>query len=372
MLCHDVMSDRIGKIAPDVQPGILPFSLAMPWAVPRAPKLEMLGAMELFTTLWMGTPLWMWFTFITIVLVLLVLDLGVLNRGNREIGVAKSLKLSAFYISLGLLFGAFVWWQISAEAAGLYLTAFVVEKTLAMDNVFVIAMVFGYFAVPRDLQHRVLFWGILGVIVLRGLMIGLGAALVMEYHWILYIFAAFLIFTGIKMLVAKEEEVDISKNPILGFLKRRLRMTDSLRGDAFFVREPHPKTGKLVLFATPLFLALVMVELADLIFAVDSIPAVFAITKDPFIVYTSNIFAILGLRALYFALAAIIHRFHYLKYALGVLLVFIGSKVFVADLLDLEKFPPALSLGVTFVILAIGVIWSLWKTRGSGEGKLAE
>ena len=319
--------------------------------------------MDFLLTDFLGTPAWMWLTFIATVIVLLALDLGILNRGNREIGVRRSLTLSAFYISLGLAFGGFVWWQMGAESAGLYLTAFIVEKTLAMDNVFVIAMIFTYFAIPRQYQHRVLFWGILGVIVLRGLMIGFGAALVSEYHWILYIFAAFLIFTGINMLVTDETQVDISKNPVLGFLRRRMRVTEDLHGNDFFTRQPDPGTGRMATYATPLFLALVMVELADLIFAVDSIPAVFAITTDTFIVYTSNIFAILGLRALYFALAAIIHRFHYLKYALGVLLVFIGSKVFVADLFGLAKFPASVSLGVTFAILAAGVGWSLWKTR---------
>lgn len=319
--------------------------------------------MDFLLTDFLGTPTWMWLTFIATVIVLLALDLGILNRGNREIGVRRSLTLSAFYISLGLAFGGFVWWQMGAESAGLYLTAFIVEKTLAMDNVFVIAMIFTYFAIPRQYQHRVLFWGILGVIVLRGLMIGFGAALVGEYHWILYLFAAFLIFTGIKMLVTDETQVDIAKNPVLGFLRRRMRVTEDLHGNDFFTRQPDPATGRMATYATPLFLALVMVELADLIFAVDSIPAVFAITTDTFIVYTSNIFAILGLRALYFALAAIIHRFHYLKYALGVLLVFIGSKVFVADLFGLAKFPASVSLGVTFAILAAGVGWSLWKTR---------
>ncbi|WP_294925896.1 TerC family protein [uncultured Paracoccus sp.] len=321
--------------------------------------------MDFLFLLFLGKPLWLWLTFLAIVLVLLVLDLGVLNKGDQEIGVAKSLKLSAFYITLGVLFGGFVWWQLGLEAAGLYLTAFVVEKSLAMDNVFVIAMIFGFFAIPRKYQHRALFWGILGVIVLRGLMIGFGAALVNNYHWVLYVFAAFLVFTGAKMLLAKDdEEVDIANNPLLKFLRRRLRVTDDLRGHSFLVREPDPATGKLRLFATPLLLALVMIEIADVIFAVDSVPAVFAITSDPYIVYTSNIFAILGLRALYFALAAIIHRFHYLKYALGVLLIFIGSKVFVADLLGWEKFPASISLGVTFAILSVGVAWSLWKTRG--------
>jgi tellurite resistance protein TerC len=320
--------------------------------------------MEFLVLTFLGTPVWMWLTFIGVVIALLVLDLGVFHKTDHEIGVRESLKLSAFYITLGVLFSGFVWWQMDVESAKLYLTAFVVEKTLAMDNVFVIALIFSYFAIPRQYQHRVLFWGILGVIVLRGIMIGLGAALVAEYHWVLYIFAGFLIFTGIKMLVTDDQHIDISQNPVLRFLKRRLNVTEGLRGSAFFVQEPDPKSGKLMRFATPLFLALVLVEIADLVFAVDSVPAVFAITTDPFIVYTSNIFAILGLRALYFALAAIIHRFHYLKYALAVLLVFIGSKIFVADLLGWEKFPADWSLMITFALLAAGVVFSLWKTRG--------
>lgn len=324
--------------------------------------------MDVLSTLFLGTPIWMWLTFIGIVIALLVLDLGVLNRGDHEIGVKRSLRLSALYISLGVAFSGFVWWQMDLESAKLYLTAFVVEKTLAMDNVFVIALIFSYFAIPRQYQHRVLFWGILGVIVLRGIMIGLGATLVAQYSWVLYIFAAFLIFTGIKMLVTDDEHIDISQNPVLRFMKRRLNVTEGLRGNAFFVQEPDPKSGRLVRYATPLFMALVLVEIADLVFAVDSVPAVFAITTDPFIVYTSNIFAILGLRALYFALAAIIHRFHYLKYALAILLVFIGSKIFVADLMGWEKFPANWSLMITFALLAAGVLYSLWKTRGERIG----
>ncbi|MFE3836778.1 TerC family protein [Pseudogemmobacter sonorensis] len=321
--------------------------------------------MDLLFIAFLGKPLWLWLTFLSVVLFLLVLDLGVLNKGDHEIGVAKSLKLSAFYITLGVLYAGFIWWQIGADEAKLYLTAFVVEKSLAMDNVFVIAMIFGFFAIPRKYQHRALFWGILGVILLRGLMIGFGAALVNSYHWVLYIFAAFLIFTGIKMLFSKsDDEPDIANNPLLKFLRKRLRVTDDLRGHNFVVREPDPRTGKLKLFATPLLLALIMVEIADVIFAVDSVPAVFALTSDPYIVFTSNIFAILGLRALYFALAAILHRFTYLKYALAVLLIFIGSKVFIVDLMGWEKFPASVSLGLTFVILTVGVMVSLWKTRG--------
>ena len=320
--------------------------------------------MEFLALLWLGKPVWMWLVFISIVLTLLVLDLGVFHKEDHEIGVAESLKMSAFYIALGLGFSGFVWWQIGPTETAQYLTAFVVEKTLALDNIFVIALIFGFFAVPRQYQHRVLFWGILGVIVLRGLMIGLGATIVAQYHWVLYIFAVFLILTGIKMLFSSEKEPDLHANPLLRFLKKRFHVTDDLHGHAFFVKKPHPETGKLVRYATPLFLALVMIECADLVFAVDSVPAVFTITTDPFIVYTSNIFAILGLRALYFALAAILHRFAYLKYALSILLVFIGSKIFIADLMGWEKFPPAWSLGITFAILGAGVAVSLWKTRG--------
>ena len=329
--------------------------------------------MDFLLSLFLGTPIWMWLTFIGIVIALLVLDLGVFHKTDHEIGVRESLKLSAFYITLGVLFSGFVWWQMDLESAKLYLTAFVVEKTLAMDNVFVIALIFTYFAIPRQYQHRVLFWGILGVIVLRGIMIGLGATLVAQYSWILYFFAAFLIFTGIKMLVTDDEHIDISQNPVLKFMKRRMNVTEKVHGNAFFVQQADPKSGKLVRFATPLFLALGLVEIADLVFAVDSVPAVFAITTDPFIVYTSNIFAILGLRALYFALAAVIHRFHYLKYALAILLIFIGSKIFLADLMGLDKFPPVVALTITFGILAGGVVYSLLRTRYEpthGEARL--
>ena len=344
--------------------------------------------MEFLLMLFLGTPVWMWLLFIAVVITLLVFDLGVLHKDDHEIGVAESLKLSAMYIALGVAFAGFVWWSFNhqiagaapevagtmitgAEAAKLYLTAFVVEKTLAMDNVFVIAMIFTYFAIPRMYQHRVLFWGILGVIVLRAIMIGVGATLVSQYSWVLYIFAVFLILTGFKMMFMGDRPMDISQNPVLTFMKRRMNVTEEIHGSNFFVKRPDPKTGKLVNFATPLFLALVMVEIVDLIFAVDSVPAVFAITSDPFIVYTSNIFAILGLRALYFALAAIIHRFHYLKYALAILLVFIGSKIFIADLLGLEKFPANISLGVTFAILGAGIAYSLWKTRSGAEADTA-
>lgn len=312
----------------------------------------------------LGTPTWMWAVFISLVLGLLALDLGVLHKNSKEIGIRESMLMSTFYIAIGLAFGGWIWYQSGQQSAMEYVTGFVVEKSLAMDNIFIIAMIFSYFAIPRQYQHRVLLWGILGVIVLRGIMIAAGAAIVENFHWVLYLFAAFLVFTGLKMLFsADHDENDLDNNRILKFLKRHLPLTNRLHGEKFFVKEADEKTGKLKTFVTPLFLALVMVEIADLIFAVDSIPAIFAITTDPFIVYTSNIFAILGLRALYFALAALIHRFAYLKYALAAVLVFVGSKIFVADMLGLAKIPPAVSLGVTVAILLTGVVGSLFATR---------
>lgn len=312
---------------------------------------------------WLGKPLWMWASFLALVIAILSFDLGILHKENKEIGVGESIKLSLLYITLGLAFGGWVWWYLGADSGLAYMTGFVVEKTLALDNVFVIALIFAFFSVPRLYQHRVLFWGILGVIVLRAIMIGVGATLVAEFSWLLYVFAAFLIVTGVKMLVVKDAEPDVSKNPLVRLMRARFNVTDNHHGERFFIKHPHPQTGKMVWFITPLFMALAMIEVADVIFAVDSVPAIFAITTDPFIVYTSNIFAILGLRALYFALAAMIHRFQYLKPALAVVLVFIGSKIFVADMLGLEKFPAALSLGITFAIIASGVGWSLVKTR---------
>lgn len=322
--------------------------------------------MDLLEFLWLGKPLWMWLAFLAIVVILLALDIGLLHRDNREIGVKESLALSAGYASIGLAFGGWVWWQLGAAPALQYVTGFVVEKSLAMDNVFVIAMIFSYFAIPRQYQHRVLFWGVLGVIVLRAIMIGVGATLVERFGWVLYIFAAFLIATGVKMWMSADEEYDLKDSAALRLVRRVMPVSDALHGDRFFVRAADA-AGKAKWLATPLFLSLVMVEIVDVVFAVDSVPAIFAITTDPFIVYTSNIFAILGLRALYFALAAMVHRFHYLKYALAVLLVFIGSKIFVADAFGLAKIPPAVSLSVTFAILAAGVGWSLWKTRDADQ-----
>jgi tellurite resistance protein TerC len=319
--------------------------------------------MAFLDLIWLGTPLWMWFAFIAIVVTLLALDLGVLHKDQREIGVSESLVLSGVYIGLGLAFGGWVWWYLGEMQGLQFITGFVIEKSLAMDNVFVIAMIFSYFAVPRQYQHRVLFWGILGVIVLRAIMIGLGSTLVEKFGWVLYVFAIFLILTGVKMWQTADKDYDVGSSGALRFIKKYLPVTEQLHGERFFLRQRDAATGQDKTFVTPLFLALAMVEIVDVVFAVDSVPAIFAITTDPFIVYTSNIFAILGLRALYFALAAMVHRFHYLKYALAVLLVFIGSKIFVADLMGLTKFPPSVSLTITFAILAAGIGWSLWKTR---------
>ena len=330
--------------------------------------------MDMFQTMILGTPIWMWGFFLLIVVVLVVFDLGILHKKDEEIGVAASLKLSAFYITAGLIFGLWVWYKMGAPSAMLYYTGFLVEKSLSLDNVFVISLIFTYFAIPRIYQHRVLFWGIIGAIVLRGIMIGLGSSLVQSYHWVLYIFAAFLILTGIKMLLPeKDGDTDLSDSKIIRFLKARMRVTDELHGEHFFIRQSDPKSGgRVVLWATPLFLTLCMVEISDVIFAVDSVPAIFAITTDPFLVYTSNIFAILGLRALYFALSAILARFEYLKYALALVLVFIGSKVFLGEFVFDGKVPALLSLSITFGILAVGVIYSLYKTRGQVDGVAQE
>lgn len=340
----------------------------------------------------LGKAAWIWYSFILVVIALLAFDLGVVNKVDHEIGVAESLKMSAFYIAIGLSFSAVIWQlynnasptgsidpqllAVTGEerawtALQLYLTGFAVEKTLAMDNVFVISMVFTYLAIPRKYQHRVLFWGIIGVIVLRAIMIGLGAALVSQFSWVLYFFAVFLIGTGIFMFLKGDKEPDMADSKILNWLKKRMNVTPELHGNKFRVKLPDPKTGKMRHFATPLLLALLFVEIVDLVFAIDSVPAIFAITSDAYIVYTSNIFAILGLRALFFALAAMVHRFKYLKYALALTLVFIGSKIFMGDLFPGGKFPAAWSLSITMGLIAGGVIFSLWKTRGGQSEKQA-
>ena len=314
----------------------------------------------------MQTPILMWLLFIGIVVALLAFDLGVLHKDNREVGVKESLYLSLGYICAGLLFGAWIWFDQGAQKGAEYLTGFAIEKSLALDNIFVISLIFTYFAIPRKYQYRILFWGILGVIVLRAMMIGIGAALVAKFAWVLYIFAVFLIFTGIKMLFIVDNLPDIKSNPILRFIRRHVNVTNEIHEHHFFVKiKEDGKNENGTWYITPLFLALILIEFMDLIFAVDSVPAIFAITTDTYIVYTSNIFAILGLRALYFALDALLVRFKYLKYALAILLIFIGSKIFIAELMGLAKFPPMIALAITFGILASGVIYSLYQTRKS-------
>jgi len=320
--------------------------------------------MEFLFTDWLGTPAWFWLAFAGLVLALTAFDLGILHKEDREMGIGESLKLTAFYITIALAFGAWVWVEKGADLGMKYYTGFFIEKALSIDNVFVISLIFTFFAIPAKYQYRALLWGILAVIVLRGGMIAGGAALVAEAYWVLYIFAAFLVFTGVKMFFTSDHDPDIGNNPAVRWISRHMRVTKELHDQHFFVKVPDAKTGRMVNAATPLFLALVVINLADLVFAVDSVPAIFAITTDTFIVYTSNIMAILGLRALYFALAAMIDRFAYLKYALAAVLVFIGSKIFVSDfLLGGDKFPPVLSLGVTMALIGAGVAYSLWKTR---------
>ncbi|CCA91850.1 TerC family protein [Novosphingobium sp. PP1Y] len=319
--------------------------------------------MEFLFASWLGTPAWFWLAFVAIVLLLTAFDLGFLHKEDREMGIAESLKLSVFYIAIAMVFGAWVWFQKGATAGMEYYTGYFIEKALSIDNVFVISLVFGFFSIAPKYQYRALLWGILAVIVLRGLMIAGGAAILASAYWVMYIFAAFLVFTGVKMLFTGEHEPDIGKNRVIRWISTHMRVTKEHHAEHFFVKVPDA-AGKVAWAATPLFLALVVINLADLVFAVDSVPAIFSITTDTFIVYTSNIMAILGLRALYFALAAMVHRFHYLQYALAAVLVFIGGKIFVSDfLMGGAKFPPLISLGVTVALIAGGVVWSLWKTR---------
>ena len=314
----------------------------------------------------MDKPFWMWAAFAALVAVLLVIDLGFLHRKAGALTVKQSLKASVFYISAALLFSIFVYWALGLQAAGDYLTGYIVEETLSMDNIFVMSLVFGYFNIPREQQYRVLFYGILGVVILRGIMIGVGSALVHNFEWVLYVFSLFLLFTGVKMLFASDSDPDIGNNIVLKIMRKFIRMTPELHGQKFFVKKADT-LGRVRRYATPLFGALLVIEFVDLIFAVDSVPAIFAITDDTYVVYTSNIMAILGLRALYFALSAMIHRFHYLKYSLAAVLIFIGGKIFLKDLLGLDKFPSSISLAVTIGLLAAGVFYSLYKTRQSDK-----
>jgi tellurite resistance protein TerC len=297
-----------------------------------------------------------WIAFFVIVIALLAFDLGVLNKKDHEISVKESLWLSAFYIAVALLFGLGIWYYRGADDALLYYTGFLVEKSLSLDNVFVFALIFSFLSIPRMYEHRVLVWGILMALVFRAIFIGFGAAAVSEWQWILWFFGAFLIYTGVKMLFVKDDDgPDFENNALYKWMQRKMNLSKEYRGHDFWFKD----NG--VRYFTPLFVALVLINFADIIFAVDSVPAILAITQDPFIVYTSNIFAILGLRALYFALSAMIHRFHYLKYALALILVLIGAKI-VLMMIGI-KLPALLTLGLTFGLLAGGVMYSLYKTK---------
>jgi tellurite resistance protein TerC len=313
----------------------------------------------------LGTPVYFWIAFVAVVIALLIFDLGILHKDEHEISARESLTLYGFYVAIAVAFGGWVWWARGATAGLEFFTGYLIEQSLAMDNMFVIATIFGFLAIPRLYQHRVLFWGILGVIAFRAILIGLGAALIHSFTWILFLFGAFLVFTGFRMFRHQNQEPDIEHNPVLVFLRKHFRITNQLHGRQFTLRQPDPKTGKMVLFLTPLAVALIMVETVDLIFAVDSVPAVFAVTQDTFIVYTSNIFAILGLRALYFALAAAMNRFRYLQISLAIVLVLVGIKIFLVPLGI--KIDTLLSLLATLGILAGGVIFSLWQTRNEGD-----
>ncbi len=303
----------------------------------------------------------MWIVFIGIVLGLLALDLGYFNKKDHVIGFKESLWMTAFYVFIACLFGLWIGHLKGLQGFSEYITGFLVEKSLSLDNIFVISLIFTTLSIPAKYQHRVLFWGILGVIVLRAIMIALGAHIIAKFHWVLYLFAAFLMFTGIKMFFVSTKEIKMSDNVLLKWLQKHLNVTEQLHAQHFFVYQSDPKTQSKKWFVTPIFIALVMIECIDLVFAVDSIPAIFAITQDAYIVYTSNIFAILGLRSLYFAIASLINNFYYLKYALALVLVFIGSKIFLIDALKMTKFPPMLSLIVTLSLLTGGIIISLIK-----------
>ena len=292
----------------------------------------------------------LWVGFNVFVLAMLALDLLVFHREAHEVRLREAALWSALWVTLALAFGAGVDWFMGREAALEYLTGYLIEKALSVDNIFVFVLIFSYFGVPPRYQHRVLFWGILGALLMRGAMIAAGAYLIHRFHWIIYVFGAFLLFTGIRMARQSEHAIEPESNPVIRLIRRFVPVTDVYHGQSFFVRE----AGRRV--ATPLFVVLVLVETTDLIFAVDSIPAIFAVTDDPFIVYTSNVFAILGLRALYFLLAGVIHKFHYLKLGLSLVLVFVGAKMLASDLYHV---PVGLSLGVIAAVLTTSVVSSL-------------
>ena len=298
--------------------------------------------------------LWLWIGFNAFVLALLALDLGVFHRKAHEVALKEAGIWSAVWVAVALAFNWGVYHFMGAQAGLEFLTGYLIEKALSVDNIFVFVLIFSYFAVPAKYQHRVLFWGILGALLMRGAMIAAGAALIEQFHWIIYVFGAFLVVTGIRMATQTERAIEPESNPVIRLVRRLIPITREYHGQRFFVRQE--VAGRMRRAATPLFVVLVLVETTDLIFAVDSIPAIFAVTTDPFLVYTSNVFAILGLRSLYFLLAGVVHRFHYLKLGLSAVLVFVGAKMLLADV---YKIPVALSLGVVAVLLAASVVASL-------------
>ena len=300
------------------------------------------------------TSLWLWAGFNLFVLGMLAVDLGIFHRQAHAVSMREAGTWSAVWIALALIFNLGVWKFLGPQPGVEFLTGYLIEKSLSIDNIFVIALLFAYFKVPGEYQHRVLFWGILGALVMRAAFILAGAALLERFHWIIYLFGGFLVLTGIKMAFAPEHGVEPERNPVVRLVRRLMPVTAEFRGASFFVREGGRRA------ATPLFLVLVMVEFTDLVFAVDSIPAIFAVTRDPFLVYTSNVFAILGLRSLYFLLAGVMHKFEYLKLGLAAILVFVGAKM---ALVDWVKVPTVLSLGVIAAILALAVAASLFKAR---------
>jgi tellurite resistance protein TerC len=317
---------------------------------------------------------WMWSGFFGIVLVMLAIDLFVVGGSKQHrVTLKEAATWSAIWVGVSFLFAGALWWYLDGTAgrelanqkALEYITGYLIEKSLAIDNVFVWLMLFSFFAIPLELQKRVLILGVLGAIVMRTVMIFAGVWLITQFHWLLYVFGAFLLITGIKMWWYANETPDLSNNPAITWIRRHMKVSDVLHGERFFVMKE--EAGKLVRYATPLFLVLILVEITDLIFAVDSIPAIFAITTDPFIVLTSNIFAILGLRAMYFLLADMADRFSLLKYGLAIVLMFIGVKML---LIDLYKIPVAVSLGVVAAIIGTSIVLSLKKTPANGGDKM--
>lgn len=303
----------------------------------------------------MSENLWGWVLFNLFVLAMLALDLGVFHRKAHEVKMKGALTWSAVWIVLALAFNAWVYHSRGPQAGLEFFTGYLIEKALSVDNVFVFLLIFTYFRVPAEYQHKVLFWGILGALVMRIIFIAAGVALIQKFHWIIYVFGAFLVITGIKMALAKDKEIHPERNPVLRLFRRWMPVTEQYEGDRFFVR----RDGRR--WATPLFVTLLLVETTDVIFAVDSIPAILAITQDAYIVYTSNVFAILGLRALYFALAGFMKLFHYLHYGLSLILVFVGVKMLLADV---YKVPIAWSLAFIAAVLAVSIALSLLWPKG--------